>query len=135
MTDVRPRDALGRPLPADADDELIAEPVIDITGLDDAQVWSAAIAYLDRGLPFHGHEVFEQRWRTCDARERSAWRGLAQWGAALTHDARGNAEGARRLAARCLETLADAPHAPTAIDIERVRMSCSMIDGMSSPSD
>lgn len=129
MTPDRPRDALGRPLPADADEALITEPVIDIVDLDDAQVWSAAIAYLDRGLPFHAHEVFEQRWRTCGEQDRPAWRALAQWGAALTHAARGNAEGARRLAARCLETLDAAPHVPAGIDTDRVRASCANIDG------
>ena len=129
MTAERPRDALGRPLPADADVELVAEPVIDISGLSDVQVWSTAITYLDRGLPFHAHEVFEQRWRTCDDRDRSAWRALAQWGAALTHAARGNPEGARRLAARCRETLDAAPHVPAGIDTDRVIASCARIGG------
>lgn len=129
MTAGRPRDALGRPLPVGVDEERITEPVLDISDLSDAQVWSAGIAYLDRGLPFHAHEVFEQRWRTCDDRDRSAWRALAQWGAALTHDARGNTEGARRLAARCRETLDAAPHVPAGMDIDRVRASCSQIGG------
>ncbi len=59
-------------------------------------------------MPFHAHEVFEQRWRTCPADERAAWRAAAQWGAAETHAARGNAVGAARLAERALETLASA---------------------------
>lgn len=128
MTTERARDALGRPLPADADAERVSEPVIDITGLSDNEVWSAGIAYLDRGRPFQAHEVFEQRWRTCHEQDRPAWRALAQWGAALTHAARGNPEGAQRLAARCLETLDAAPHVPAGIDTVLVRASCARIE-------
>jgi hypothetical protein len=58
--------------------------------------------YLDQGLPFHAHEVLEQRWRCCPEDERGAWRALAQWAAAHTHQARGNQVGARRVAERAL---------------------------------
>ena len=124
MTADRPRDALGRPLARGADPALAAEPVPDITGLTDDEVWATAVAYVDRGLPFHAHEVFEQRWRTCAAGDRDAWRALAQWGAALTHEARGNAEGARRLAERTLDGLVHAARVPRAVDGDRVRASC-----------
>ena len=120
----RPRDRLGRPLPWDADPATSAPPVADITGLDDADVWSIAMRYIDDGLPFHAHEVFEARWRTCDPASRPLWRGLAQWGAALTHAARGNDEGRVRLAARALETLASVPHVPDGLDVTRARLSC-----------
>lgn len=83
------------------------------------------MGYLDRGLPFHAHEVFEARWRTCSARDRAAWRALAQWGAALTHAARGNDVGARRLAERARATLAGAPALPEAVDSARVMTSCA----------
>ena len=116
MTERR-RDRLGRPLPPDADPAEAAEPVPDVTGLTDAQVWRLALDFLDAGLPFHAHEVFEQRWRACPEGDRAAWRGLAQWGAALTHRARGNDVGARRLAERALATLADAPAIPAPVDL------------------
>lgn len=105
MTAERPRDRLGRPLPHDAPPDLRAPDVPDISGLDDAAVWQAAQHALESGLPFHAHEICELRWRTCPAQERALWRALAQWGAAETHAARGNAEGARRLAERALEGL------------------------------
>jgi uncharacterized protein len=127
MTSERPRDALGRPLPPGADPTLEAEPVADVTTLTDAEVWATAVAYLDRGLPFHAHEVFEQRWRAAPAQERDAWRALAQWGAAMTHAARGNPEGARRLAARALETLRSAPRIPEGIPEDRVRRACEQL--------
>lgn len=126
MTD-RARDPLGRPLPADADPSLAAEAVVDLTGADDAAVWSAALAYLDRGMPFHAHEVFEDRWRICDPIDREAWRGLAQWGAALTHEARGNPEGARRLAARAATTLTTADSVPPCVDLATVVDSCDKL--------
>lgn len=116
----RPRDRLGRPLPIGTDVADAAPPVIDVTGLDDGEVWAIALDYIDQGMPFHAHEVFEQRWRSTGGPEKDAWRALAQWGAALTHEARGNHEGARRLAARAAETLADATAVPDVIDVSRV---------------
>jgi uncharacterized protein len=123
----RLRDRLGRPLSPGADPALAAPPVIDPAGQDDAAVWRIALDYLDRGLPFHAHEVFELRWRAADEQDRHAWRALAQWGAALTHEARGNAEGARRLAERTLATLADSPRVPPGVDPDLVRASCSRL--------
>jgi hypothetical protein len=105
----------------------VAEPVPDVTGLSDDEVWTLAIAYLDRDLPFHAHEVFEQRWRSADVEDRDAWRALAQWGAALTHGARRNPEGARRLAERTLETLGTTATVPTCVDVQRVCDSCTAL--------
>ena len=121
----RPRDRLGRTLPIDTVPEDAAPPVIDVTGLDDDAVWTIAVDYLDQGLPFHAHEVFEQRWRSASGPVKEAWRALAQWGAALTHAERGNDDGARRLAERALETLESASAVPTCIDVPRVRTSCA----------
>jgi uncharacterized protein len=120
----RPRDALGRPLPADADPRLVVPGVPDIAGITGEECWALACDYLGRGLPFHAHEVFELRWRAAPPEERVAWQALAQWGAALTHEARGNPEGARRLAARALAGLAQAKVVPECVDLPRVRRSC-----------
>ena len=127
MTSERRRDALGRPLSAGADADLTAEPVVDATTLSDAQAWSTAIDYLDRGLPFHAHEVFEQRWRSSGPGHKAVWRALAQWGAALTHAARGNQVGARRLAERTLAGLGDTTTLPAGVEIDRVRASCEAL--------
>lgn len=123
----RPRDRAGRPLARDADPGLAAPPAPDVTGRTDEQVWRTAVALLDDGLPFNAHEVFEQRWRRSAADERTAWQAMAQWGAACTHAARGNAEGAHRLARRALTTLDEAPRVPAVIDVERVRRSCARL--------
>ena len=72
----------------------------DRTIVSASQAWLEALAYVEQNLPFHAHEVFEQRWRCAPQTERALWQALAQWGAALTHEARGNAIGARRVAER-----------------------------------
>ncbi len=117
----RPRDRVGRPLPWTAPASARAPDVPDITDQSDQDVLRTAWSALDAGLPFHAHEVCEQRWRTCSDRDRGVWRALAQWGAAETHAARGNAEGARRLAARALAGLADERDEYLALDPVRER--------------
>lgn len=127
MTAQRPRDDLGRPLAWDVDPALASAPVPATDGLTDEQVWLLALDLLDRRAPFHAHEVLERRWRSAAAGDRDAWRALAQWGAALTHEARGNAVGARRLADRAVASLASAEHVPSCIDVAAVRESCARL--------
>ncbi len=112
----RPRDRLGRPLPADADPALAVPGIGPIDALDDGQIWAMALAYLDDGMPFHAHEVFEARWRTAPAADRAAWQAHAQWAAARTHAARGNEVGARRLAQRAGDLLRATQHIPPCMD-------------------
>ena len=119
------RDRLGRPVPPDSPEAFPAVP--ERASIDGEQAWAEAIACLDEGLPFHAHEVLEQRWRCAPAEERLAWQGLAQWCAALTHAARGNAVGTRRVAERAVATLEAAGHPPSVlpadIELQRVRAS------------
>ena len=102
---MRPRDRYGRPLRSGADPLTAYPGVPDRSFVSGVDAWHEALAYLSEDLPFHAHEVFEQRWRCAPASERAAWRSLAQWGAALTHAARGNGVGAHRLAMRAREGL------------------------------
>jgi hypothetical protein len=127
VTTERPRDGLGRPLPRDCDPALAGPPVPDVSGLTDSAVWQLALDFLDRGMPFHAHEVFEQRWRTCEVDYRGAWRAAAQWGAAETHAARGNDLGAARLALRALETLDSAQSLPPGVDAGRLTEACTAL--------
>lgn len=123
----RPRDRLGRPLDP-ADPQSLAFPPapepVDLTGSD---AWSLGIAFLDDGLPFHAHEIFEQRWKSCPADERDAWQVLAQWGAALTHQARGNGLGALRVSTRALASWRALSLIPDPIDQERVSASLTQL--------
>jgi hypothetical protein len=101
----RPRDRYGRPLGRGAAPGTAYPGVPDRTFVSASQAWLEALAYVKQDLPFHAHEVFEQRWRCAPAIERQIWQALAQWGAALTHEARGNSIGAHRIAERALSGL------------------------------
>lgn len=124
----RPRDKLGRPVPAGDDRVFPSVPERDFVSSEDA--WSEGMDYLVRYLPFHVHEVFEQRWRCAPEPERSTWQALAQWGAALTHHARGNAIGQHRIARRAqtlLESAEDDGQIPSVIDVDVVRQSLAQL--------
>ena len=103
----RPRDRYGRPLAPDAPAAQITPPAPEQASITSTEAWIEATSYLYQDLPFHAHEVFEQRWRCCPPEERDCWRALAQWGAALTHLARGNAKGSRQVASRARELFSD----------------------------
>ena len=107
----RPRDALGRPLPYGA---VGVEPVSE-EPLPPDETLAFARRLLDEGRPFAAHEVFEVRWKTGPVVERDLWQGLAQLCVGLTHGARGNQVGARRLVERAAGRLAryDATSLPT----------------------
>lgn len=81
--------------------------------LTDEQALAHALALARAGLPFEAHEACEDRWRLAQGVDRQAWRALAQWGAALTHESRGNRKGARSVAFRAREGLVTCDPMPT----------------------
>ena len=97
----RPRDALGRPLPYGATG---VEPISE-EPLPPEATLAYARGLLDEGRPFAAHEALEVRWKSCPEDERELWQGLAQLCVGLTHHARGNAVGARRLVERAAGSL------------------------------
>jgi uncharacterized protein len=119
------RDRLGRPLRGDIGAAFPQVP--DQPKISDIEAWNQAMEYLNQDLPFHVHEVCEQRWRCAPDESKNTWRALAQWGAALTHAARGNQTGARALGQRASENLADATNIPATIDLELVRTSLAQL--------
>lgn len=92
----RPRDELGRPLPHGARGvaPLPEEPLPPLEAL------TLARRLVHEGRPFVAHEVLEARWKASPAEERDLWQGLTQLCVGLTHAARGNRTGARRLLER-----------------------------------
>ncbi|MFH8404127.1 DUF309 domain-containing protein [Streptomyces sp. NPDC018019] len=104
----RPRDGLGRPLPYGAPG-VARQP----EGVErrPRQALAEAQDLLDRGMPFHAHEVLEDSWKTAPEPERQLWRGLAQLAVGLTHAARGNAKGGAALLLRGAGAIA--PYADT----------------------
>jgi len=119
------RDRLGRPLRGDTGEAFPQVP--EQPEISDFEAWKQAMEYLNQDLPFHVHEVCEQRWRCAPNESKGAWRALAQWGAALTHAARGNQAGARALGQRASENLAHAKNIPATIDLDLVRMSLAQL--------
>ncbi len=119
----QPRDKLGRPLRGADADRLGYPQVPERDNIDGPTAWAETENYLRRNLPFHIHEVCEQRWRCAPAEEQLLWRALAQWGAALTHEARGNSKGARTVALRAQKNLLNVSDFPQDIDVEVVRES------------
>ena len=98
----RPRDALGRPLAADADVPIEPDP----EPLPPEETLVVAQQLLDAGRAFRAHEVFEARWKAVTGAERDLWRGLAQIAVAITHAQRGNDRGRVSLLTRAAATLA-----------------------------
>jgi hypothetical protein len=90
VTNTRPRDALGRPLPYGSTG---VPPLPDDAALPPAQTLAEAQRLLDTGLLFQAHEVLEAAWKVAPEPERDLWRGLAQLAVGVTHLARGNAIG------------------------------------------
>ncbi len=110
------RDRLGRPLRGERINTDSFPQVPERDYISNQQTWEELLDYLDQGLPFHAHEVAEQRWRCAPSQEKLFWKACAQMGAALTHQARGNAIGAGRIALRARETLQKAGSPPREVD-------------------
>jgi uncharacterized protein len=121
------RDRYGRPLREPFDPACVVDEVPERDFIEGQAAWHEAMEYFARDLPFHAHEVFEQRWRCAPEAERALWRGLAQWGAARTHAARGNPIGASRIGQRALQTVAESTDVPDYIDLVLVRSSCQAL--------
>jgi len=117
------RDRYGRPLRGSLDNAFPGIPERD--EISNAEAWLIGMGYLAQDLPFHAHGVFEQRWRCCPENERLAWQAIAQWAAALTHQARGNKQGIVALAKRAQVNLEACSYAPTEIDSALVLESLS----------
>lgn len=119
----KPRDQFGRPLRGADADRLSYPQVPEREIIDGPTAWAEAEDYFNRNLPFHVHEVCEQRWRCAPTEEQSLWQALAQWGAALTHEARGNPKGTQAVALRAQRNFLNATHIPPYVKTEMIRES------------
>ncbi len=106
----RPRDELGRPLPAGSANRMEL-PDFDANTLEENH--ALAIDYFDAGSFFAAHEAWETCWGQAKGTdEEEFFKGLAQLGAGYTHYRRGNAHGARALMQRALDRIGSrgSPH-------------------------
>lgn len=125
----RPRDRYGRPLAVG--DSRAFPDVPERSSITAEDAWHEAVDLIADDLPFHAHEVFEQRWRCSPVDEREGWRLCARWAAALTHVARGNMRGARAIALQIRAALRDTPPLPVPVQADLVDRSLARIlDGI-----
>lgn len=106
----RPRDELGRPLPAGSPNRMEL-PDFDAKTIDENH--ALAIEYFDAGNYFAAHEAWETCWgQAKGTADEEFFKGLAQLGAGYTHYRRGNAHGARALIQRAADRIASrgSPH-------------------------
>ena len=96
----RPRDLLGRPLPAGSTN-LLHLPEFDLLGVDENH--ALAIELFEAGNYFGAHEAWETCWAQCKGTaEEEFFKGFAQLGAGYTHWLRGNPRGVAALLGRAL---------------------------------
>jgi len=112
----RPRDALGRPLPAGS--KGVAR-IPDDLELSPSESLAYAQDLLNRGFAFNAHEVLEAAWKNGPDDERPLWQGLAQLAVGITHVQRGNRNGAVALLRRGTSHLGEVDRpAPHLVDID-----------------
>jgi uncharacterized protein len=99
---LRPRDALGRPLPYGS---VGVTQIPDMVG-SPLETVELARRLIDEGRAFSAHEVLESQWKRGPVEERDLWQGLAQLCVAITHAGRGNSVGAARVLQRAQDVLA-----------------------------
>ncbi|MBM3141340.1 MAG: DUF309 domain-containing protein [Chloroflexi bacterium] len=111
----RPRDELGRPLPAGAENQLDL-PDFDALSLEENH--ALAMRFFDTRNFFAAHEAWETCWgQAKGTAEEEFFKGLAQLGAGLTHWLRGNPHGARALLGRALDRIGSRGDAYRGIDV------------------
>ncbi|CDO19825.1 hypothetical protein BN978_00276 [Mycolicibacterium mageritense DSM 44476 = CIP 104973] len=130
----RPRDALGRPLPAGSQG---VPRIPDDLQLSPADTVGYAQDLLDHGLAFNAHEVLEAAWKNGPDTERELWQGMAQLAVGITHVQRGNRKGAAALLRRGLDRLERVKTpAPHGIDVTGLsRYAAALIDALATSAD
>ena len=92
----RPRDALGRPLPRDADNVYVEETLPS----DPGALLRLGAEHFNAGRFFQAHEAWEAAWHAAPEDERDFWQGATQVAVGFTHARRGNPTGAVTLLGR-----------------------------------
>jgi predicted metal-dependent hydrolase len=85
----RPRDALGRPMPRDAEAVYTEEELPD----DPDELLRIGIEHFNARRFFQAHEAWETAWHPSPDAERDFWQGITQIAVGFTHYQRGNPKG------------------------------------------
>jgi predicted metal-dependent hydrolase len=114
----RPRDALGRPQPWDAENALELE---DFEAMSLDEVDRLGREHLNAGRYFPAHEAWETAWKKArDTDDAEFYKGLSQLGAGYVHLLRGNAHGTMRLLRRASGRLSAYPDGHRGIQNARI---------------
>ena len=97
----RPRDALGRPLPRGAINEMPEES----PARTPEEALMRGIDHFNAGRYFQAHETWEEGWHPAPEPERDFWQGITQLAVGLVHRGRGNAHGSATLLRRGAQRL------------------------------
>jgi hypothetical protein len=89
----RPRDALGRPLPRDAEGSFVEE----VLPSDPMELLRIGVEHFNAQRFFQAHEAWETAWHPAPEEERDFWQGITQVAVGFTHFQRGNKVGAETL--------------------------------------
>jgi len=118
----RPRDALGRPQPWDAEDALHLE---DFANLPRDENHRLAVEHFNSGRYFPAHEAWETAWKQSrDTDDAEFFKGLSQMGAGYVHLLRGNAHGAHKLLTRAASRIGPYPAGHHGVDTDAVAARC-----------
>ena len=100
---LRPRDELGRPLPAGSENQM---HLPDFDALNVEENHALAIELFNARNFFGAHEAWETCWaQSKGAEEEEFFKGFAQLGAGYTHWMRGNPHGVQALLGRAIERI------------------------------
>jgi len=111
------RDRYGRPVQAGSS----AAATPELRSLSSiVEAFDRGIELFDRRRFFEAHECFEFIWRASPADERSFWKGLTQYAAALCHCQRDNTRGALALMARASAYLVAYPSPYRGVEIHKL---------------
>ena len=123
----RPRDALGRPQPWDAENTLHLEDY-DALGLEENDRLGRAHLAARRFFP--AHEAWETAWKQArDTDDAELFKGLSQLGAGYVHLLRGNAHGAVRLLRRGSGRVGRYPDGHRGLDTTGIARSAEALAG------
>ncbi|MBA3690978.1 MAG: DUF309 domain-containing protein [Actinobacteria bacterium] len=115
----RPRDRLGRPLPWDAEPELVLDNYDDLSMDDNDRLGREAVT---AGRWFPAHEAWETAWKQArGSGDEELFKGLSQMGAGYVHLLRGNAHGAVTLLRRAAGRVGTYPDGHRGIAILALR--------------
>lgn len=109
---------MGRPLPRDTSEVLLAEEFEHDTVEESL---ATAVRLWDERRFFEAHECLEDVWHHATGEDRAFWKGIIQVAITCCHHQRGNDVGWRAMQHKASVNLAGAPSRHRGVDVTRLR--------------